>query len=219
MRIERVRYPVRWSVLGSNRGSSYGASMRMTCPFRAASAARLRPSSGSRISRTSVTPGSVPSVRTRDQSSFFEASTTKSVARSALSIDVAVFTMRVRTLPMSVSRARSCWRLRSASSCVAALTAAIRTDAMRTRALFWDRPGDFFSDLAHRLDRVDLGHRLVWTQSHDPRETHRVAGVVPVRLLDLVERDLGDRIGAHDAKTTKVLHRAVKEVLRHVGDL
>src|SRR6478752_5729543 len=44
----------------------------------------------------------------------------------------------------------------------------------------------------HRLDRVDLGDRLVVAIAHDPREPQRDAAGIAGRPLHPVERDLDD---------------------------
>src|SRR5258706_3864856 len=79
--------------------------------------------------------------------------------------------------------------------------------------------GQALRDLFHRLERVDLVDRLVRPQADDPRKAHRVAGVVSIALLDLVERDLDDRVWTDDPDLTEILDGRREEVLGHLGDL
>src|SRR5256885_8215704 len=139
---------------------------------------------------------------------------------------VAVSTMRPSTLSMSVSSARSRCKLSNVSSCVAAVCVDIAAMlghvfslARGSALLFRMLAGDGARDLAHRVERVDLAHRLVRSQPDDARETHRVAGVMPIGLLHLIEGDLDDGVGANDAQPTEVLDRCREEVLRHLRDL
>src|SRR5258705_5230567 len=62
-------------------------------------------------------------------------------------------------------------------------------------------------------------HRLIRAQPHDPWKAYRVARVVPVASLDLVEGDLDDRVGPDDARAPEVLDRRRQEVLGHLRDL
>src|SRR5438094_2489159 len=141
-------------------------------------------------------------------------------------MSVAASVIRTRTLSTFASSARSRWSSSSVSSCFASLSGAIRRGFLRLLEPSSTAPARRATvqrlsprDLSHRLQRVDLADRRVRPKARDPRETHRVAGLVPIARLDLVERDLDHGIGHDGSDTPVVLNGVLEEVLRHLGDL
>src|SRR5438093_7014047 len=140
-------------------------------------------------------------------------------------MSVAASVIRTRTLSTFASSARSRWSSSSVSSCFASLSGAIRRGFLRLLEPSSTAParrataqGLSPRDLSHRLQRVDLADRLVRPKARDPRETHRVAGLVPIARLDLVERDLDHGIGHDRSDAPVVPNGMLEDVLRHLGD-
>src|SRR4029079_4247852 len=112
----------------------------------------------------------------------------------------------------SSARSRCSWS--SVASCLASPGGATFADSCSiSRLRLTSR------DLPHRLERVDLAHGLVGAETRYPREPHRVAGLVAIARLDLVEGHLDHGVGDHAAHASVVLQRVLEKVFRHLGDL
>src|SRR2546428_838606 len=74
-------------------------------------------------------------------------------------------------------------------------------------------------DLTHGFLGVDLPHRFIGTEPRDPREAHRVAGLMTIAGLDLIESDLDDGVGHDRAHAPVVLDGVLQKIARHLCDL
>src|SRR5256885_14187067 len=76
--------------------------------------------------------------------------------------------------------------------------------------------GENFADAG---ERVDFLGSFVRAQAHDARKTERVAAVVTVGTLDIVEGDFQNDVGLDAAAVTEIFHGMREEVAREFLDL